>query len=69
MSAFFSMEEAIGKDVECYFVVLQLKWKIVADPCCLWDCVVIANVLMAWVILHNMLIDNEQRKVLEPTIQ
>jgi hypothetical protein len=63
------MQEAIGKDVEPYFGVLQLKWKIVAYPCCLWDCVVIANVLMACVIVHNILIDNEQRKVLEPTIE
>ncbi len=40
-----------------------------ANPCCLWDCVIITNVLMACVKLHNMLIDNEQRKVLEPTIE
>jgi hypothetical protein len=63
------MQEATCKDVERCFNVLQLKWQIVANPFCLWDRVVIANVLMACIILHIMVIDNEQREVLEPTIE
>jgi hypothetical protein len=38
------------------------------DPCCwLWDCSVIVDVLMAWVISHNMVIEYEQGKILELT--
>jgi hypothetical protein len=51
------------------FGVLQSKWKIVVNPCCLWDCVVIADVLMPCIILHNMLINDEQGEVLELTIE
>ncbi len=40
-----------------------------ANPCYLWDRDVIADVLMACIILRNMLIDNEQGEVLELTIE
>jgi hypothetical protein len=41
----------------------------VANICCLWDRVEIVDVLMACIILHNMLINNEQGEVLELTIE
>jgi len=62
------MQEAIHKDVERCFGVFLLKWQIVANPCCLWDHAIIVNVLMACIILHNMVIDDERGEVLEPTI-
>ncbi len=40
-----------------------------ANICCLWDRVEIVDVLMACIILHNMLINNEQGEVLELTIE
>jgi hypothetical protein len=43
------------------FGVLQSKWQIVANPSYLWDRVIIANMLMACDILHNMVISDEQR--------
>ncbi len=39
------------------------------NPCYLWDCVVIVDALMACIILHNIVIDNEQGEVLELTIE
>jgi hypothetical protein len=39
------------------------------DPCCwLWDCNVIVDVLMTCVILRSMVIEYEQGKILELTI-
>jgi hypothetical protein len=63
------MQEAAHKYVECCFHVLLLKWQIVVNPFRLWDRVIIVDVLMACIILHNMVIDDEQGEVLEPTIE
>jgi hypothetical protein len=41
----------------------------VVNLCHLWDRVVIADVLIACVILHNMVINDEQGEVLELTIE
>jgi hypothetical protein len=40
-----------------------------ANPCWWWDLSVIANVVIACVILHKMVIKVKQGKVLEPTIE
>jgi hypothetical protein len=63
------MQESTCKDVDCRFIVLSLKWQIVANPCLLWDRVVIVDMLMACIILHNMVIDDEQGEVLKLTIE
>ncbi len=39
------------------------------NPCHLWDHVVIVDVLIACVILHKMVIDDEEGEVLESTIE
>jgi len=41
----------------------------VANPCRLWDHAVIVDVLIACVILHKMVIDDEEGGVLESTIE
>jgi len=40
-----------------------------ANPCQLWDHDVIANVLLACVILHNIVIEGEEDMVLELGIE
>jgi hypothetical protein len=49
---FAKTQKANCKDVECRFQVLQ-------DPFCTWDHESIANILMACMVLHNMIIKNE----------
>jgi hypothetical protein len=66
---FAQLQEATCKDVECYFGVLQVNWQFVTNPCKLWDCNVIANVLMACVILHNMVIEGDKDLILELAIE
>ncbi len=49
---FVETQKVDCKDVECIFGVLQ-------DPFCTWDRETIANILMACMVLHNMIIKNE----------
>jgi hypothetical protein len=52
-----------------HFGVLQAKWQIMVYPCRFWDYNVIADVLMACIILHNMVIKDQENLVLELTIK
>ncbi len=47
--------------LECYKLVLPLK-----NPCKQWDKVIVSNILVVFVILHNMMIENEKTSNLEP---
>jgi hypothetical protein len=51
---FAKEQEAARKDVERAFGVLQSRWAIVQYPARIW------NVMTAYVIMHNMIIENER---------
>jgi hypothetical protein len=53
------MYKGARKDVERPFGVLQTQWAIVQNPCQLWDMSTISNIILACVIMHNMVIEDE----------
>ena len=53
------MQEAVRKDVERCFGVLQARFAILANPCRLWSQEMMVNIWNACVILHNMIIEDE----------
>ncbi|XP_047961879.1 uncharacterized protein LOC125206682 [Salvia hispanica] len=56
---FAAKQEAARKDVERAFGVLQSRWAIVKGPTRLWFKEVIADVMYACIILHNMIVKQE----------
>jgi hypothetical protein len=60
------MQSAPRKDVEPAFGVLQARWEIVKNPCRQYDLDTITNIMMCCIILHNMIIQDEQGQNLEP---
>ena len=62
------MQEAARKDVERCFGVLQSRWGIIQNPSRQWDLNTIKDILMACVIMHNMIIEDERDQELEPII-
>jgi hypothetical protein len=62
---FATVQEAVRKDVERAFGVLQARFAIISSPSRLWDMADIDDILMACVILHNMIIEDEAGKNLE----
>ena len=62
------MQEAAREDVERCFGVLQSRWGIIQNPSRQWDLNTIKDILMACVIMHNMIIEDERDQELEPII-
>ena len=56
---FTNCQEGARKDVERAFGVLQARWKIVKNPVRQWDLETISNIMMACIIMHNMIIEDE----------
>ena len=56
---FVQEQEALRKDVERCFGVLQARFRIVDLPCRLWHKNAMMNVMQACIILHNMIIEDE----------
>jgi hypothetical protein len=54
------MQEASRKDVEQCFGVLQMRWGIIQQASRQWDLATIKDILMAYIILYNMVIENEK---------
>ncbi|ETN12292.1 hypothetical protein PPTG_09158 [Phytophthora nicotianae INRA-310] len=54
-------QEAARKDVERTFEVLQQRFRILALPCKLWSVDAMKDVMLACIILHNMIVEDEQR--------
>lgn len=54
------MQEAVRKDVERAFGVLQARFHIVSSPCRLWEQTDMKTVMKACLILHNMIIEDEK---------
>jgi hypothetical protein len=64
---FAKQQESCRKDVERAFGVLQAKWKILHGPTRLWKAKDLNAIMLACVILHNMVIEDE-RNVQLPTV-
>uniref|UniRef100_A0A0D3DVX0 Myb-like domain-containing protein n=1 Tax=Brassica oleracea var. oleracea TaxID=109376 RepID=A0A0D3DVX0_BRAOL len=57
---FAQRQEAVRKDVERAFGVLQARFAIVKNPALSWDKVKIGKIMRACIILHNMIVENER---------
>ena len=60
MFHFAKRQEAVRKDVERCFGVLQARFAIIKNPCRHWSMEVIADIMFACCILHNMILDDER---------
>jgi hypothetical protein len=58
-------QEAVHKDVERAFGVLQQRWAIIANPARHWNLETITNIMMCCIVLHNMILDDERGLDLE----
>ena len=63
---FTKCQEGARKDVERAFGVLQARFEILKNPVRQWDLQTIENIMMACIIMHNMIIEDEQGLPLEP---
>eukprot|EP00644_Phytophthora_capsici_P019068 jgi/Phyca11/133492/e_gw1.507.7.1 len=52
-------QEGVRKDVERAFGVLQQRFRILALPCKLWKVDAMNDVMLASIILHNMIVEDE----------
>jgi hypothetical protein len=66
---FTKCQEGARKDVERAFGVLQARWDIIKNPVRHWDLGVITNIMMACIIMHNMIIEDENELGLEPVVE
>uniref|UniRef100_A0A0D3BLZ0 DDE Tnp4 domain-containing protein n=1 Tax=Brassica oleracea var. oleracea TaxID=109376 RepID=A0A0D3BLZ0_BRAOL len=57
---FAQRQEAVRKDVERAFGVLQARFAIVKNPAFFWDKVKIGKIMRACIILHNMIVEDER---------
>ncbi|XP_062224485.1 uncharacterized protein LOC133923034 [Phragmites australis] len=57
---FSAMQAALRKDVERAFGVLQARFAIVHGPARVWDQSTLYNIMTAYVIMHNMVIEDER---------
>ena len=63
---FAKMQEVAKKDIERCFGVLQIKWGIIQQYNRQWKLAVIKDIMMACIIPHNMIIENERDDGLPP---
>uniref|UniRef100_A0A0D3BBA4 DDE Tnp4 domain-containing protein n=1 Tax=Brassica oleracea var. oleracea TaxID=109376 RepID=A0A0D3BBA4_BRAOL len=57
---FAQRQEAVRKDVERAFGVLQARFAIVKNPALFWEKAKIGKIMRACIILHNMIVENER---------
>lgn len=57
---FCKMQEAIRKDVERAFGILQARFAIVSRPARFWKSGTLAKVLKCSIILHNLIVEDER---------
>uniref|UniRef100_A0A0D3CGI0 DDE Tnp4 domain-containing protein n=1 Tax=Brassica oleracea var. oleracea TaxID=109376 RepID=A0A0D3CGI0_BRAOL len=56
----YYLTDAVRKDVERAFGVLQARFAIVKNPAVFWDKAKIENIMRACIILHNMIVEDER---------
>uniref|UniRef100_A0A0D3D6B0 DDE Tnp4 domain-containing protein n=1 Tax=Brassica oleracea var. oleracea TaxID=109376 RepID=A0A0D3D6B0_BRAOL len=59
--AYYLTDESVRKDVERAFGVLQSRFAVVKNPVRIWKKSMIANIMRACIILHNMIVEDERR--------
>ncbi|KFK24055.1 hypothetical protein AALP_AAs70484U000200 [Arabis alpina] len=59
-SLFAQRQEAVQKDVERAFRVLQARFTVVKNPALFWDKEKIGKIMRASIILHNMIVEDER---------
>uniref|UniRef100_A0A0D3DB56 DDE Tnp4 domain-containing protein n=1 Tax=Brassica oleracea var. oleracea TaxID=109376 RepID=A0A0D3DB56_BRAOL len=57
---FAQHQEAVRKNVERAFGVLQARFSIVKNPALFWDKAKIGKIMRACIILHNMIVEDER---------
>ena len=57
---FAQHQEAVRKDVERAFGVLQARFDIVKNPALFWDKVKIGKIMRACIIVHNMILEDKR---------
>ncbi|WZZ40703.1 hypothetical protein YC2023_036962 [Brassica napus] len=57
---FAQCQEVVRKDVDRAFGVLQARFAIIKNPALFWDKVKIGKIMRAYIILHNMIVEDER---------
>ncbi|XP_057770844.1 uncharacterized protein LOC130990637 [Salvia miltiorrhiza] len=57
---FAQHQESMRKDVERAFGVLQARLAFLRRPCLIWDKILMGKVMMACIIMHNMILEDER---------
>ncbi|KAL6559568.1 hypothetical protein OROGR_004685 [Orobanche gracilis] len=63
---FAKRQEAVRKDVERAFGVLQSRWHIVKGPARMWKTTELGKIMKTCIILHNMIIESEHHQGIDP---
>ncbi|KAK3193835.1 hypothetical protein Dsin_025145 [Dipteronia sinensis] len=63
---FAERQEAVRKDVERAFGVLQSRWHIVKGPARMWNAKDLGKIMKTCIILHNMIIESEYHQGINP---
>ncbi|XP_057777882.1 uncharacterized protein LOC130996602 [Salvia miltiorrhiza] len=61
---FAQHQEAARKDVERAFGVLQARFHFIKRPCLMWDRDMMGKVMLACIIMHNMIVEDERHTYL-----
>ncbi|XP_057803028.1 uncharacterized protein LOC131018321 [Salvia miltiorrhiza] len=61
---FAQHQEAARKDVERAFGVLQARFNFIKRPCLMWDRDMMGKVMLACIIMHNMIVEDERHTYL-----
>jgi hypothetical protein len=57
---FTKYQESYRKDVERAFGILQARFSVIRNPALYWDIETLGNVMIACIILHNMIVEDER---------
>lgn len=57
---FAAHQESTRKYIECAFDILKACFRVVVVPCRLWEIGGIGLIMMACIILHNMILEDER---------
>ena len=60
---FKSAQESARKDIERAFGVLKQRWHILHNPTCGWHLNKLRNIMYTCIILHNMILEDEDNSI------